>query len=154
MSAEPSAGTHIAAVSHVGMSVRNLASTIVFYTEVFGFKVIREATIQGGFDQLVELENAALTMRFIARDGITLELMAWDSPTATGPFERRPMNQVGLTHLCVYVSDFDTTLDLVARHGGQIVDGATVTTPHPDGGDTRIAFVTDPDGTRIELIER
>jgi catechol 2,3-dioxygenase-like lactoylglutathione lyase family enzyme len=61
------------------------------------------------------------------------------------------MNALGLTHLSFRVDDLETTLHLLERYGAQVLH--TSRTENPDFRAAAI-FVTDPDGTRIELIQQ
>ena len=84
------------------------------------------------------------------RDGTTLELLHFPQPgtrLARGP---RPMNQVGLTHLSFLVEDLDAALARLAALGAQVLGETRL---GADGVGPKAIFVTDPDGTRIELVE-
>jgi predicted enzyme related to lactoylglutathione lyase len=60
------------------------------------------------------------------------------------------MNQVGLTHLSLRVDDLDAALGTLEGLGGRVLAETCVSIP---AAGTRAAFVLDPDGTRIELVE-
>ena len=67
-----------------------------------------------------------------------------------GPAEARPMNQPGLTHMAVRVEDLDETLREIERFGGRVLDKTRIYNPVFDA---HLVYVTDPDGTRLELVQ-
>ena len=77
--------------------------------------------------------------------------MHFDEPDLVGSAERRPMNQLGLTHLCFRVDDVDETAALLQTLGASVLHATRTTLGE---GDQRLDFcyLTDPDGTRIELM--
>ena len=102
-----------------------------------------------GTQRLLGLEGAQLEAVYLRRDGTTLELLHFPRPgtqRTTGP---RPMNQVGLTHLSFLVDDLDAVLAKLRALGGDVLEATRL--PGARGEPIAI-FVTDPDGTRIELV--
>jgi len=78
----------------------------------------------------------------LVRDGLVLELLDYAKREVhTGP--ERVMDQVGLTHLSLSVSDLDAVVTMVDRFGGSVVE-ATVS--------EQSAMIRDPDGQLIELL--
>jgi lactoylglutathione lyase len=88
----------------------------------------------------------------INRDGLTIELLAFASPPVIGSRQRRPMNQLGFTHLSLRVSDLEAMADAIEAAGGQVVR-TTRTSLDVGGMDLDFVFCTDPDGVRIELMD-
>ncbi len=86
-------------------------------------------------------------------EGITLELYAFERPVPIGPRERRKNNMYGLTHLAFYVDSVDD----VGMSAGFCQAAGGKTFPHTratfrDNG-TTMMYCTDPDGTRVELMQ-
>jgi lactoylglutathione lyase len=100
----------------------------------------------------MELDDVSLVSRMINRDGLTIELLAFDSPPVIGSGQRRPMNQLGLTHLSLRVSDLEGAADAIEAAGGQVVR-RTRTRLDVAGMELDFVFCTDPDGVRIELMD-
>ena len=138
-------------VSHVGLCVRDLERSVRFYRDGLGFELADAHSVGPEFGRLMELDGVSLRSQFVRRDGVSIELLYFDAPGTSGPATRRPMNQPGLTHLCLRVGDVDATAAAVVAHGGSVL-GPTRTTF--GSGDGRLDFVycTDPDGVRIELM--
>jgi lactoylglutathione lyase len=78
----------------------------------------------------------------LVRDGLVLELLAYSHRVLRAGSDR-VMDQVGLTHLSLSVSDLGELLAVVESFGGSIVEG-TVT--------DQSAMVRDPDGQLLELL--
>ncbi len=82
----------------------------------------------------------------VRRDGVTLELLAFVTPDVVGPSGRRPMNQLGLTHLALRVDDVDAVAARVAGSGGAVVGETRTLLLDVDGVRLDFVYCTDPDG--------
>jgi catechol 2,3-dioxygenase-like lactoylglutathione lyase family enzyme len=60
------------------------------------------------------------------------------------------MNRLGLTHLSLRVDALDATLEDLCRLGARVVQPTRIDIP---GFEAAAVFVTDPDGTMIELVQ-
>ena len=122
---------------HTMIRVTDLDRSITFYTEVLGMKLFRRNDFPAG----------RFTLAFVGYghepDDGSLELTHnWD----TDHYELG--NAFG--HVALGVEDIVAACDGIAAKGGEVV--------RPPGpmkhGTTLIAFVKDPDGYMIELIQR
>jgi catechol 2,3-dioxygenase-like lactoylglutathione lyase family enzyme len=139
--------------SHVGICVSDLERSLRFYCQGLGFELVESYTVGTEFGRLMEVEgNIVLQSRFIARDGVRLELLGFDAPGFQGQAARRPMNQIGLTHLSVRVGDVDTVAARIRELGGTVLDHTRTKLDNPDGSTSDFVYCTDPDGVRIELM--
>jgi lactoylglutathione lyase len=140
------------AVSHVGICVSDLDTSLRFYCEGLGFTEVADHEVGEEFAALMEVEGVRLRSRMIRRDGVTLELLGYVSPGTVGSSERRPMNQLGLTHLSLRVGDVESVASRIAAHGGTVVRPTRTTFAF---GEASLDFLycTDPDGVRIELMD-
>jgi lactoylglutathione lyase len=118
------------------LRVGDLERSLRFYTEVLGMKLLRRKDYpEGGF-----------TLAFVGygeeRDSTVLELTHnWD----TSAYEIG----TGFGHLAIGVDDIHATCAAIAGKGGKVVRQ-----PGPKKhGSTVIAFVEDPDGYKVELIQ-
>jgi catechol 2,3-dioxygenase-like lactoylglutathione lyase family enzyme len=126
------------------MCVADLPRSRRFYEGLLGFEFWWELEPpDDGTDQLLQLERPlGLHATYLVRDGLVLELLDYSQREVhTGP--KRVMDQVGLTHLSLSVSDLAAVLAMVEGAGGSVVD-ATVT--------EQSAMIRDPDGQLIELL--
>ena len=119
------------------LRVTNMDKSIAFYTEVMGMKLLRKNDYPSG----------RFTLAFVGfqpeSEGAVIELTHnWDTNAYT----------LGdaFGHIAVQVDDAYAACDSVKQRGGLVTREAGPM----KGGTTVIAFVQDPDGYKIELIER
>ena len=124
-------------IIHTMLRVRDLTASIAFYTEVLGMTVLRQQDYPDGKFTLAflgygsESETAVIELTY-----------NWD----TDHYDLG----TGFGHIAIEVPDIYAVCDTIATKGGKIVRQ-----PGPmKHGATVIAFVEDPDGYKIELIER
>ena len=122
---------------HTMIRVGDLDRSISFYTEVLGMKLLRRKDYPSG----------KFTLAFVGygdeADHTVLELTHnWD----TGSYDLGK----GYGHIALAVEDAAAACDAIREKGGNVVREAG---PMKHGGSV-IAFVEDPDGYKIELIER
>ena len=137
--------------SHFGICVSDLERSLRFYCEALGFSAAESHVVGDEFGRLMELEGVSLRSQFVRRDAVAIELLQYTSPDVIGEPVRRPLNQLGLTHLSVRVDDVDAVAAMVERLGGMVVTG-TRTTFDLSGTTLDFVYCTDPDGVRIELM--
>jgi catechol 2,3-dioxygenase-like lactoylglutathione lyase family enzyme len=140
------------AVSHFGICVSDLERSLAFYCQGLGFQPSDSHTVGTEFAILMEVDGVELESRMITHGGVTIELLYFTAPGHTGDGGRRPMNQLGLTHLSLRVGDVDEVAATIERLGGTVVRGTRTTF---DLGEAALDFLycTDPDGVRIELMD-
>jgi lactoylglutathione lyase len=121
---------------HTMLRVGDLERSITFYTEVLGMRLLRCKDYPGG----------RFTLAFLGygeeSDTTVLELTHnWD----TSSYEIGS----GYGHIAIGVEDIVAVCDQMRAKGGRVVRE-----PGPmKNGTTVIAFVEDPDGYKVELIE-
>jgi catechol 2,3-dioxygenase-like lactoylglutathione lyase family enzyme len=137
-------------VSHVGVCVSSLERALPFWRDGLGFREVKRLDVAGDpAETLLGLHDLDLVAVFLERDGVRVELLHYAVPGHRGTGEPRPMNALGLTHLSLLVDDLDATLSVLERAGGRVLRATRVR--NEELGSDAI-FVTDPDGTRVELI--
>jgi lactoylglutathione lyase len=139
-------------LTHLGISVSDLERSGRFYQDVLGFEPVTRLAIDGWpTSQLMELDEVELRCLFLERDGVRIELMYHQVPGPVGDGGVAPWNRRGLAHLALRVDDLDATLDAVVAAGGRILDATRIENPDFQA---RVCCALDPDGVRLELIER
>jgi lactoylglutathione lyase len=123
-------------ILHTMLRVGDLQRSIDFYTKVMGMKVIRTT----------ERADQGYSLAFVGygneQDHAVLELTYnhgvdnYDLGTAYG-------------HIAIAVEDAYAQCERITQAGGNVTRAAGPV----KGGNTVIAFVTDPDGYKIELIQ-
>ena len=94
-----------------------------------------------------------MIQRFQSAAGVTLTPGAQNLRRATVGEASRFRNQRGLTHLSFEVDDIVAVEDRLLTLGGHRLPDARVKVER-DPQDISLVFLTDPDGTRIELLQR
>ncbi len=124
-------------ILHTMLRVGNLEKSIEFYTEVLGMKMLRRRDYPDG----------KFTLAFVGyqdeEDGSVLEL------THNWGVERYDLGG-GYGHIAIEVDDAYRSCEEVKRRGGKVTREAG---PMKHGV-TVIAFVEDPDGYKIEFIQK
>lgn len=142
----------ITAIGHVGICVSDIERSLRFWRDGLGFSILREFEFRGSsWRRVLEIDELELRSKIIRRDHMTLELLHFTKPGPVGSAERRPMNQLGFTHIAVWVSDLDAAAERVLEYGGTIVQSTLTTFDHPKLTG-RWVMGTDPDGVRVELL--
>jgi lactoylglutathione lyase len=121
------------AVSHVGMYVDDVDSSMQFYSDVLGFESTYRLTADG-----VELGDVAL------REMLIEFIHAPKSSTSALIRERLG---VGKTHLGITVSRLNEALEALERRGVVVFDGPRTM------GNATIAFIVAPGQRPVELIQ-
>jgi catechol 2,3-dioxygenase-like lactoylglutathione lyase family enzyme len=139
-------------VMHVGVCVQDLERSIRFYRDGLGFKEMGTLDIKGQpTATLLGMPDVDLNAVYLERDGLRIELLYYPTPGTVGTDDARPMNQPGLTHFAIRVSDLDAVIEKLVSLGGRVLDGTRV---FNEEFQAHILYVTDPDGTRLELADR
>lgn len=120
--------------NHVSIRVRDLEASLRWYDQAFGAGEVWRANRDDGTPQLVYIEFAP---------GQFIELF----PNGTDRVPQ-PDDAVGYGHLCFTVDNLNVTLAHLATLGVQPTTG-----PRTGRAGQQLAFVNDPDGHRIELME-
>jgi lactoylglutathione lyase len=137
------------AFSHFGICVSDLDRSLRFYCEGLGFEPTAQHQVGEEFARLMEIDGVAVRSQFLRRDGLSVELLYYDAPGHVGEPVRRPVNQLGLTHLNFRVDDVDAVAERLRALGGAVLDHTRTTfSPEMD-----FVYCTDPDGVRIELMK-
>jgi len=138
------------AYSHLAISVADLDRATAFYADGLGFTAGPRYTSKGRRVQaLMECDAPEFTGVFLRLGGVLVELLSYRPALEADRVSRRP-DEVGYTHISLAVEDLDAAIADVEKHGGALRTRMEISFVD---GLTKIVFVTDPDGNRIELIE-
>ena len=139
-------------VSHLGICVSDAERALAFYRDGLGFRQVSELSLAGEPSAtLLQLPGVDFRAIYLERDGVRIELLHFRAPRSSGGAAgARPVNRPGLTHLALRVSDQDALLERLEAAGARVLGATRIEVPEMQ---TRAVFVTDPDGTLIELVE-
>lgn len=124
-------------ILHTMLRVGNLDKSIAFYADVLGMKLLRRNDYPDGKFTLAfmgyqpEAEGAVLELTY------NWGVDSYDLGTAYG-------------HIAIEVEDAYAACDLVRERGGKVIREAGPM----KGSTTVLAFIEDPDGYKVEFIQR
>jgi lactoylglutathione lyase len=130
--------------NHVGLCVADRERSRRFYEGLLGFQFWWELDPPEDLtSQVVQLpEPLGVHATYLVRDGFVLELIDYsERQVHAGP--SRVMDEVGLTHISLSVSDLGAVLAKVVEYGGTIIDTAV---------SEMMAMIRDPDWQLLELV--
>lgn len=137
--------------SHIGIGVSDLDRSIRFYSEVFGFAELYRLDFENNEVAATMEQEGAFRSAMLLRDDVRVELLQWvDVPTSGGG--KKPMTQLGFTHLSFRVEEIDDLTDLVVANGGAVHEQTLSYLGAEGSPQTGLLYYTDPDGTRIEVM--
>lgn len=137
-------------VTHLGICVRSLAVSVPFYEGALGFVEAGRLHVEGhDTATLLDVRRGGLDLVYLERDGLRIELLEF-AHGATADDAPRPMDRTGFTHLSIRVSDAEAVAAAVLAHGGSVLASTSVEFESGNRG----LMALDPDGVRLELIER
>lgn len=119
-------------LNHFGIFVQDLEEALHFFRDGFGFEVVFKALNEKTDTDIVYLQVA----------GGMIELLAPRTPSANQKF--------GVDHIAFLSNDLDADYErLVGMGAGELERPRVAGT-----GEGRLAYVTDPNGASVELIQR
>lgn len=123
-------------ILHTMLRVGDLERSLAFYTDILGMRLLRRKDYPEG----------RFTLAFVGfgpeEETAALELTHnWDE-------DRYDLGS-GYGHVAIGVDDVYAACDRIKQRGGKVVREAGPM----KGGSTVIAFVEDPDGYKVELLE-
>lgn len=119
-------------VIHTAVWVSDLERSLSFYRDGLGLERTRSFVVRG------DEEN-----HFLAGDGAT------ELQLKFAPGREVTASRAGFDHVAVAVDDADAMAERLEAYGGEVARGPLDST----AADSRIAFVEDPDGHYVELIQ-
>ena len=135
-------------IDHVALSVADIDRSIRFYCETFGMTLVSRTAFSGKlFDNIMELDEAQGLACTLALGHAQLELFQFFNPAGRPQILDRPVNDLGITHLCFKVHDIHEAYERLSQ------GGVRFHCPPQDGGWALATYARDPDGNIFELYE-
>ena len=141
----------IRGLHHTSITTGNLDRLAAFYRDQFGFSVVMESAWHGDnpqADTIWRLSGSAVRMVMLRAENTFLELFEFAQPISPERGAERPVYHLGLTHICIMVSDLEAEYARLCAAGMPFNS-----TPQHVPGLCRAVYGRDPDGNLIELIE-
>ncbi len=145
-------GGPLGPVHHVGISVQDLDRSVRFWEGLIGVRSRDRSTLDGPLlGRLVGYPDVRIERCWIdLPDGLALELLHYldrdEEPYPSGTAHP------GNVHVCLKVADMDHAHDHAVSCGAVPVAAPILVPAGPSAG-TRIAYLKDPDGVTIELVQ-
>jgi catechol 2,3-dioxygenase-like lactoylglutathione lyase family enzyme len=145
-------GWAVQRINHVAVSVRDIDTSIAFYTELLGLEVVatqpRIQDIPGmcavaGYPE----DRMDGSWALLAGGPSRLELVSYRWPEGTRPDDLRAPADLGLAHLAFQVADVD------AMHARLVAAGVPTRSAPITLGRHRAFYAYGPDGELLELLE-
>lgn len=128
---------------HYGISVKNYAETLAWYSEHLGFELRSETYV----------ESVGLRIGYIAREGFEIEVFDQTQSASVPEVDRSVMESFktqGYKHFAFWVQNCDEVWAEIEKRG---LDLLTPPTTNTDLG-VRYCFIRDLNGIQIEFLHR
>lgn len=141
----------ISSINHISFTVADLDKAIDFYSNVLGLKCISIAERDEEFSSSVTgINGAKMKIAYYECSNCKIELIQYIG--APGVKLDTNLNNVGSSHLCFCITNFDEWLLKMKNASVKFRGEVCVVTAGPNKG-KRILYMMDPDGNNLELIE-
>jgi catechol 2,3-dioxygenase-like lactoylglutathione lyase family enzyme len=137
-------------IRHTGIVVQNLESSLKFYHDLLGLKIVKDFEEEGEYiDKISCLSNVKLRMiKLTTDDGSMVELLKYTSHPQKKSNTPTICN-TGCSHLAFSVDDVEHEYERLTMKGVKFNSPPCIS---PDGY-AKVAICQDPDGVFIELVE-
>lgn len=135
---------------HAAISTPNLERCIDFYTRIIGGEVAWTFGWPAGTpeaDEVTGLENSEADAAMLKIGETFLEVFEFSSPEPAARAGLRPVNNHGITHICLEVEDIQLEYARLKAAGMTFM-----CEPKTQDGSSMV-YGRDPDGNVVELIE-
>jgi catechol 2,3-dioxygenase-like lactoylglutathione lyase family enzyme len=141
----------IRGIHHTAISTGNLERALAFYRDLLGFEVASEFSWPAGtevMDKITGLKDSSGRVATLKAGNAMIELFQYESPPPKQGDPNRPVNEHGITHTCLDVTDIDAEYERLQAAGVRFH-----CPPQEFGGVMKATYARDPDGNVIELLE-
>jgi catechol 2,3-dioxygenase-like lactoylglutathione lyase family enzyme len=149
----------IQAVDHINIVVSDLARSVRFYTELLGFRLMKEARLEGAWiDRIVGLKGVKGRVAYVVAPAgePRIELLCYETPAGESATANSHANTVGLRHLALRVNDMAAMTARLQAAGVKLFS-EPVRVPagviKHDQGEKTLVYFLDPDGVILELAQ-
>ena len=138
----------IKGINHVGISVKSLERSLLFYRDLLGMRVVEEEPFEGPlYENIMALKGARGKAAVIEIGNLQIELFEFSHPEPRRADPNRPVCDHGISHFCIEVSDIDAEYRRLSDAGVRFHSAPL------DFGPVKATYCRDPDGNVFELID-
>lgn len=133
---------------HYGVTVSDMEEALGFYRDTLGMEKVEEFEFASEeFSAFVGVENADAHLVFLDADGCAVELLEYNNPPGENANEGVSNNDTGASHFCLAVDDIELVQDDLSD------EVEFVAPPQTLANGAKVAYMYDPDGNIVELLE-
>jgi catechol 2,3-dioxygenase-like lactoylglutathione lyase family enzyme len=145
----------VTGVDHFGVTVGDMERALAFWRDLLGLDEVGRGIVEWEhLDRLVALPGTRIEwVELRIPNGGTVELSRFHRPVGA-PVAPGEENEPGRSHISLVVRDLTSTLASLRAAGVRTRTDAAVDIPVGAYAGGKAAYVFDPDGVEIELIER
>jgi len=133
---------------HYGVVVGDMDVSLAFYRDTLGMELVDWFEQKSkAFDRAVGVANAHVELAFLDADGYVVELIDYQRPSGDDANAGVENNDVGAAHFCLAVDDADAAYERLRE------DVRFLSAPQELENGVKLAFMEDPDGNLVELLE-
>jgi catechol 2,3-dioxygenase-like lactoylglutathione lyase family enzyme len=145
----------VVGTDHFGVTISDVDRSLTFWRDQLGLEEVGRGVVEWEhLDRLVALEDTKIEwIELRIPGGGTVELSRYHRPSGQ-PVSSGEENEPGRSHISLLVEDLASTLAELRSAGVRSRTAEPVDIPVGAYAGGRAAYVFDPDGVEIELIER
>ena len=139
--------------NHVGITVRNLDTSLEFYRDMFGLEAGMTFHVTAGtnLQQSLRLPEHTQRIALLPIDDVVIELIEF-TPTRREEFDGR-QDDTGYAYISFQVDDLDALYERLSAKGVEFTAPPRIAPDHHPVSGSKYAFAKDPDGKNIELVQ-
>ena len=140
----------ILGLHHAALSVPDLERALEFYSGRLGFEPVMRAEIPPRVEAMARafgIDDSGCRVAMLKKGNSCIELFEFQAEDTPAGDPQRPVNQHGITHICLAVDDYASDYEELEEAGVQF-NG-----PPMGAAPNRWAYGRDPFGNVIELLE-
>jgi len=139
----------VGSAHHYGVTVADMEDSLEFYRDTLGLNEAQTLSFDSEeFSRFVGVEDVDVDIVFLEADGCAVELLQYNNPSGGDANEGVSNNDVGASHFCLEVDNIDSIYEDLRSEGVEFVNP-----PQTLEGGIGVAYMYDPDGNIVELID-
>lgn len=139
-------------MNHTSFTVSDLDESIQFYRDILGMELISLAERDVDFSEAVTgIEYAKMNIAYMRKGDAAIELIQYIQ--AEGVRLDTRTNNIGSTHVCFNVTDFDKWMEWLKGQKVRFRGKVTFVPAGPNKG-KKVCYCMDNDGNNLEFIEK